>query len=70
MIIGTTDVPSSHPTEKGSEEQAASVKPEGTGERTKEEKAAKSTASNGRFCLISNVPSRSDSRLAEITSQS
>lgn len=45
---GTTNVLTSHPTEKGAMEQAASVKPEGSGERTEEEKQAKSTASGGK----------------------
>jgi len=42
---GTTDVPHAHPTEKGREEQAASVKPEGTDGPSRPEESAHDKAS-------------------------
>jgi hypothetical protein len=50
MYTGMTDAPATHPTEKGAEEQASSVKPEGNNSTTQEERAH-STASNGMFLL-------------------
>lgn len=50
--VGTTDVPTAHPTDKGAEEQASSVKPEGDSPN-KIEQEAHSTASNGMSASVS-----------------
>lgn len=49
-----SEQPSSHPTEKGSEEQAASVKPEGDDHRSQPERDAKSNAESGELFYTSS----------------